>query len=46
LFTVYGADGSLVLSIKINKRLVLMYQGGDAGKKSRLRFQLKLKDDE
>ena len=46
LFTVYGADGSLVLSVKIAKRLVLMYQGGESGKKSRLRFQLKLKDDE
>jgi hypothetical protein len=46
LFTVYSADGSLVLSLKIAKRVVLMYQGGEAGKKSRLRFQLKLKDDE
>jgi hypothetical protein len=46
LLTVYSADGSLVLSLKVAKRVVLLYQGGQASKKARLRFQLKIKDDE
>jgi len=44
LFTIYNADGSLALSVKIAKRILLVYKGEGRGRKSRLRFQFKLTD--
>jgi len=44
LLTVYSADGNLILSIKIARRIILIYNG-EQGDKSRLRFKLRLKDD-
>ena len=45
LFTLYNADGSLALSVKIARRILLVYRGDGGGTKSRLRFQLKLKEN-
>jgi len=45
LFTVYSADGSLVLSVKIARRILFIYKGEENGRKLRLRFQLKLENN-
>ena len=42
LFTAYSADGSLILSVKIARRIVFIYKGEGGGRKERLRFKLKL----
>ena len=42
LFTAYSADGSLILSVKIARRIVFIYKGDGGGRKERLRFKLKL----
>jgi len=42
LFTVYSSDGSLILSIRIGRRVVLQYKGGGNGRRDRVRFKLKL----
>ena len=42
LFTVYSADGSLILSLRIGRRIVLMYKGGGNARRDRVRFRLKL----
>ena len=42
LFTAYSADGSLILSVKIGRRIVLMYKGGGNGRKDRIRFNIKM----
>ena len=42
LFTVYSADGSLILSVRIGRRIVLMYKGGGNGRKDRVRFRVKV----
>merc|ERR1719151_303299 len=42
LFTAYSADGSLILSVKVARRLVFIYKGDVGGGKERLRFKLKL----
>ena len=42
LFTAYSADGSLILSVKIARRIVFIYKGEGGGRKERLRFKLRL----
>ena len=42
LFTVYSSDGSLILSLRIGRRVVLQYKGGGNGRRDRVRFKLKL----
>jgi collagen type V/XI/XXIV/XXVII alpha len=42
LFTAYSADGSLILSVKVARRLVFIYKDDGGGKKERIRFKLKL----
>ena len=45
LFTIYSADGSLSLSVKVAKRFILIYKDDGGDKKSRIRFQFKLKEN-
>jgi len=42
LFTAYSADGSLILSVRLGRRIVLSYKGGGAGRRDRVRFKLRL----
>ena len=42
LFTAYSSDGSLILSVRIGRRVVLQYKGGGSGRRDRVRFNLKL----
>ena len=42
LFTAYSADGSLILSVRLGRRIVLSYKGGGDGRRDRVRFKLRL----
>merc|ERR1712066_834840 len=42
LLTAYSSDGSLILSVRIGRRIVLQYKGGGSGRRDRVRFNLKL----
>jgi len=46
IFTAYSADGSLILSLKIARRVVFIYKGDGGGRKARLRFKLKVEPGE
>jgi len=45
LFTVYSADGNLILSVKIARKIIVVYKTDDRGRRSRLRFRVKLKNN-
>ena len=42
LLTAYSADGSLILSVRIARRIVLTYKGGNNGRRDRVRFNIKM----